>query len=505
MKKAKIYITAEEACNGCEKTQYLPELAAVLNIQIPPETKDGQRIIVKDARSKNDNGQITVAPVLVTICIDHQHDKKQKVLIAALFSSIILLFGGCFLLSIMCEQSSDADTTCQRFALKVAEDLYLIEPYFVLGMGFLLAFLFWIVPRPEKPKSLTTYVVSAVVLFLFALSGCISYIKNHFTYIPDINLYHESLYSVQSKLHIAGLQTLNESFDFVAESQMEKGEDPYSYYFKVYQIEPSPQMFVCKNADINVHITWDNSLKAVPVSNEKYSNADIPSIYGDINTDFIFPFNSDTFTLHTHVAGVKMTTEQFGESSLGISPIGNHSLVACLINYDTGEQIDTKTGILGDTITFSGIPDGTYYYTVSCEGYKTAIPESPFKLKRDYDKEIDSLPWSVDLEQEGSLLSTAFKVRVQDVNGEAVSGAEVKVRVWNDDYSSPDRSTLYPLYSDENGYLTSWHGVNDWEFYSLVDFQLYDNCHLEVQFREDEDFVRVEIKGEVGVCVMPDY
>lgn len=507
MKTAKIHITAEEAHSGCEKMLSLPEMTATLRIKLSPGVKDGQTIIVKNATFRDFNGQITTVPVLVRIYIDYQREKKRKFLTFALCPFLILLLGSGFLMGMMVGLSSDSNTTYQRLSLQVAEYLYLVEPYFVLGLSIVLSFFLWIVPRPVKFKSHTTYVVSAIIVLLIALSGCILHIRDHYTYIPDINLYHESLQSTQSRLQAAGLQISDENceFDVMAKSKMKMGQEPYNYYFKVYQTEPTPHAFVRKDINVKIYVTWSDALAAIPINSEGTGKAEIQDIYGDINTDFIYPFNSDTFSLHTGAAGGKMTTEEFGESLLGMPPRGNISLVACLINYDTGEQIDTKLGILGDTITFSDIPDGTYYYTVSCEGYKTAIPDSPFKLRQDYNSKADILPWSVNLEEEGRPFSTAFKVCIRDINGEVVRNTEVYVRVANDENALLSGGILYPLHSDDNGYLTSWHGFNNLDFYSLVDFQLYDNCHLEVQFKEGGDFVRVEIEGQIGSCVMPNY
>lgn len=232
--------------------------------------------------------------------------------------------------------SSDSNTTYQRLSLQVAEYLYLVEPYFVLGLSIVLSFFLWIVPRPVKFKSHTTYVVSAIIVLLIALSGCILHIRDHYTYIPDINLYHESLQSTQSRLQAAGLQISDENceFDVMAKSKMKMGQEPYNYYFKVYQTEPTPHAFVRKDINVKIYVTWSDALAAIPINSEGTGKAEIQDIYGDINTDFIYPFNSDTFSLHTGAAGGKMTTEEFGESLLGMPPRGNISLVACLINYD---------------------------------------------------------------------------------------------------------------------------------------------------------------------------
>lgn len=160
--------------------------------------------------------------------------------------------------------------------------------------------------------------------------------------------------------------------------------------------------------------------------------------------------------------------------------------------------------MLGDEITFSNIPNGTYYYVVSCDGYKTAIPDSLFKLERDYNREADVLPWSVNLEREEDQLSSAFKVRIQNANGNIIQDSEVDIRVVSGDASSPNTYSYYLLNSDKNGYLTFWHGIDGKNFYDLVGFQLYEDCYLEARLNETNEFVRVQIEDGIGICTIPD-
>ena len=72
------------------------------------------------------------------------------------------------------------------------------------------------------------------------------------------------------------------------------------------------------------------------------------------------------------------------------------------------------------------------------------------------------------------------------------------------DNPSPNAYTHYPLYSDENGYLTFCQGINSEVSYELVDFQLYEGCYLEARLNESNKYVRVQIKDGIGICTIPD-
>lgn len=502
MKKLNIHITAKEAKCGCERILSLPKQANALRIPIEPGIKDGKKIQVHNAIFLNESGHTTTSPVQVTIYIGYQ----RCIVIAITYIFLLLFCGLLFLFGATMNPLTDYDNAYQAFLLSLAEMVYQVEPYFMLFLSVVLSFIFWVVPRPDKLKSPITYLILIIVSFLLVLAGYIYFIRENYTYIPNINLYHESLQSAQSRFQVARLQISDENIDFndLAQRQMKEGQEPYSYYFKVYQTDPSPNTFVYVGTNVRLYVTWINEPSTISITNESGSNTELPDTYNNINTDFIYPFNADMVTLYTHVAGAKLITEGFNETSLGIFPTEDILLEACLINFDTGKQVDSKTAILGDEIIFSNIPNGTYYYIISCNGYKTAIPDSPFKLERNYSKEADILPWGVNLEKEESQLSSTFKVRIQNANGNIIQNTEIDVRAVHEDNPSPNSFIHYSLYSDENGYLTSWHGIDNRDFYDLVDFQLYEDCYLEARLNEYDEFVRVQIKDGTGICTFSD-
>lgn len=500
MKKTSIHITAKEARSGCERILSLPGQETRLRVSIAPGTKDGQKIKVNNAVFRDENGNTRRSPIQVTIYIGY-----HRCIIIALTCVFVLLFCGQILLvGVTYNSLTTQSGVYQNSLLRWAEYMYRVEPYFMLYLSIALSIIFWAVPRPDKLISPITYLILSIVAFLLACAGYIQLVKENYTYTPNIYPYRESLQIVESKIKMAGLQISDIDFNDIAESKKNEGKDAYGYDFKVYQIDPLPNTFVRMGTNVRLKVTWSGMPTAISMPDREDGNAELPDIYIDTDTRFIYTYNADMLTLSTNAAGVRMTIENFGEMTLGISRTDSIPIEACLIDYNTRKQIDSKKAILGDEITFSNIPNGTYYYVVSCNGYKTAIPDSPFKLERDYNKEVDILPWSVDLEKEDGQLLPAFKVRIQNENGNVIQDSEIDIRPVSKDNPSPNAYTHYPLRSNENGYLTFCQGINNEVSYELVDFQLYEGCYLEARLNETNEFVRVQIEDGIGICTIPD-
>ena len=500
MKKKSIHITKKEARSGCERILSLPGQETRLRVPIAPGTKDGQKIKVNNAVFRDENGDTRRSPLQVTVYVGH-----HRYIIIALTCVFVLLFCGQMLLvGVTYNSLTTQSDVYQNSLLRWAEYVYRIEPYFMLCLSIALSIIFWAVPRPDKLISPITYLILSIVAFLLAFAGYIQLVKENYTYTPNIYPYKESLQIVESKIKMAGLEISDIDFNEIAENKKNEGKDAYGYDFKVYQTDPLPNTFVRMGTNVRLKVTWNGMPTAISVPDRGDGDAELPDIYIDTDTRFIYTYNADMFTLSTDAAGVKMTIENFGEMTLGISRTDRVPIEARLIDYNTGKQIDSKKAILGDEITFSNIPNGTYYYVVSCNGYKTAIPDSPFKLERDYNKEEDILPWNVYLEREDGQLSTAFKVRIQNANGNIIQDSGIDIRPVSKDNPSPNAYTHYPLYSDENGYLTFCQGINSEVSYELVDFQLYEGCYLEARLNESNKYVRVQIKVGIGICTIPD-
>lgn len=69
MKQSCLYISDMEARNGCQKFLKLPAQVAPLRINLPPGTKNGQRLVINNAQFYDKGGIIATIPVSVTIYV----------------------------------------------------------------------------------------------------------------------------------------------------------------------------------------------------------------------------------------------------------------------------------------------------------------------------------------------------------------------------------------------------------------------------------------------------
>lgn len=213
------------------------------------------------------------------------------------------------------------------------------------------------------------------------------------------------------------------------------------------------------------------------------------------------PYNADTFTLYTDVAAARMITNDTDIRLLGVQPNTAILVEAQLIDFETDDIIDQKSAFLGEEITFSNIPSGTYYYTVSCDGYKNAFPDELFRLEEDVSQPKDELPWSVDLEENNSSPSPYFKIQLKNMQGEILRNTSAYVRAINSQHLSPNEFSACPVTSNDQGYLTLWSNTDGVDYYDVVSFQLFDGYLLEVAL-ENGEYISVDIQGDLGICIL---
>lgn len=494
MRRASLYLTPGEAKKGCKKKLKLPgqKSPKIVDIQAGTQNRDKLSVTVL---LENENGQPSLEHVQITVYIRRGWALPRHLNVALLL----------FPLAFLTIEAFGSLLTCSP-GLEIAEIIYKIEPYFMFGSGLVISLLMWIIPSPPNRKSRTSYLMSAVVVFLFILGGFAVYVKDVYTYIPKVLLGQEPLLLVAPKFQDAGfhISDANYVFNESAKAKIGDGKEPFSYFFKVYKVTPPAGTFVCSNIDVELHITWDDTPKSVSFPQADIIQLAEKDIYSEVKADFIYSYNANKLTLFPGIAAAKMSIDGFGEFLLHKTSLGSIPVEASLINFDTGIVVDTQTVDLGYEITFNDIPDGTYYYVVTCDGYLAAIPDSPFKLERNLSLEEDVLSWSVDLEKEEALLSPAFCIRTQDADGHPIRNSEFYIRAVDADNPSPSSIVFscQPLHSDDNGYLTFWYNTNNQDFYGLADFRLFDNCNLEVKLGEEGDFLPVRIDGELGICTI---
>lgn len=416
------------------------------------------------------------------------------------------------------------------FLLQMAEFVYNWEAAIIFIAGIAVSVLLWCIDSQRTKKQIRAILVASVILVTCLLSAYILHVNKTYAYLPEVNYNHYSFQYVETMLAETGFNIATINYDPIAVEKLKQDEDPYSYYFKVTQMNPEPGTFVKTDTTVTLNIAWkdyfgsasidispntpsdtpdvapdtppnvtpDNSANVVPNQNA----FDGKAFYGNINPRDLYPFNADEFTLFTSEAALQMVTNKTNFYSLGIHPNYIIPLEIQLINYDTSEIIVTKTAYLGDEVTFSDLPNGTYYYIVNADGYKTFVPDDPFRLEYDASEEKDVLPWSVNLEKLENIYSAAFKVQLCNEQGIPISYTEANVRVVSEDDLSPNQYSCYPVTSNENGYLTIWSETNGVEYYDLVDFYLCDGYRLEICLAGGYEFTPVHSEGDIGLCTI---
>lgn len=211
------------------------------------------------------------------------------------------------------------------------------------------------------------------------------------------------------------------------------------------------------------------------------------------------PYNSSSFTLDTQVAAGLMTINDSVEL-FGILQNTQEEVIVNLIDNYTNRIVDTKCANLGSTITFSGIPNGTYYYAINCAGYKETLSRNAFTLERNTTLPEDSLAWYAVIEPNNNEYSIPFTIQVQNVHGEILKNVSVEIGAINTKNLYTDRYSAYLMKTDEQGNLTSWENIDGVDYYHLVSFQLAIGYYFEIS--TDGMFGKVDAPGNPSVCIV---
>ena len=183
--------------------------------------------------------------------------------------------------------------------------------------------------------------------------------------------------------------------------------------------------------------------------------------------------------------------------SLGIVPRNAAAASVSIVDYLTGETVETLEISLGETVAFQPLPAGYYYIQAACQDYT------------DYKGGV----WLVSGAQEGS---AAFPVNLE--NPEAVFEEPVKVRVLNEDGKAESRCAIaiavtrnntrhissMELETDRAGYVcfisTSEAEDSTSDIYRVAQFSLREGCILGY-YNEEAEFVPVVMDGS-SECVI---
>lgn len=303
----------------------------------------------------------------------------------------------------------------------------------------------------------------------------------------------------------------SEEFDDIARMKQNDGEDLISHSFYVTDCFPKPGTLVEKNTDVVLFVSWrpkaigdgtgknetengQNLVYSRPVSND---DDVIENPFPDFDPRFCYPLNSNEFTLTVEELAVRMLTEGNEEWSLGAVPTTKVLMQVDLIDFDSGNIIDSKTAYLGDTVHFGDIPNGTYYYKIKCEGYKTGYSGSPFVFKYNGSEMKDNLPWITFLEKTDVKFGPGFKVKMLSSSEAILQYTETIISVTDKTGRS---GSSYPAYINEDGFLTLWMGINDVDYYFIADFYVADG-YTSTVFNKENNPIEAH-PGSDGICIL---
>lgn len=187
---------------------------------------------------------------------------------------------------------------------------------------------------------------------------------------------------------------------------------------------------------------------------------------------YIPSFNTDTITFYVNETALKIETgnEAF-DRSLGPKYLDNAVVTLYRNNHEYGNARP-----INGRVTFTSLPAGTYYHHVSCAGYQP-YTSSSFMLSYNSACEKDVLSWGIDLDKSNAQFWPPFKIKIVDRAGVPIKNEEVHVSImcWNDPDTESSNSLQHT--TDNNGYLTLWHG-GDKDYYDLASFRLIrDNAY----------------------------
>ena len=377
----------------------------------------------------------------------------------------------------------------------------LIISVFISTVFFLLGNIKKLTRRKKQWNKLSVIFLIICIILSITLHAFVEHVQRECTYVPNFRM-GAPLSDVRAKLVNSGLEYNIDDieFDEIAQTHRENGEDVSSLYYRVTRTDPEPGTFTCKGKEVKLWVTWEDGLSHIAIEETNISDFIYEDYYEDIDSDLLLPFNTNSFSLLISKAVLKINAEGQDERILGIYSDTESSVKISLIDFDSGEIIEEKKASIGDKISFTNLPDGTYYYTVKCTGYKTYIPETPFRICWDSSHERDEFQWAISLESVDNVYSNTFSVQLVDAKGGPMADANISVQGIDNNYPYPDQIDSLPLVSNKDGYLTLWANTNGIDHYGVAKFQLLDGCSLQL-IDEDGEVVTVK-SNDSSVCVI---
>lgn len=217
------------------------------------------------------------------------------------------------------------------------------------------------------------------------------------------------------------------------------------------------------------------------------------------NTDDAVVYNAEEFSVSVEIKMAEMIID--GEKvEMGIVPNVSESVNVSLVDYSAEKVVETKTTYAGDSVRFTNISEGLYYYYVEKDGYIKSAPQTPFRLIEDVNIGKDLLTWSNCIEKEKIEYADPFSVKVVDIYGKELREKEIMVRVIERDNPNPTSFTSHRLYTNEDGFMTYWTRINGIDHFDIVNFIVAKEALLQIE-NENGEYQSVDADGS-EICII---
>lgn len=325
--------------------------------------------------------------------------------------------------------------------------------------------------------------LAAVVLVLFLmLTGYTYYCNQTYIRLPTVNYMIDSYDTVHQKLPDVSPRLKISSN---SERQYQHDPDLSSSCFRVLFMSPAPGTFQKKEAPLTLYLTWSDKIYDTESS--------MPSgLFSNQQLENMPTFHANQFTLYTHAMGALLLTHMenplFDYSYLGADKSNQTSVTISLFNYETKQRVQSFQISLGDSVTFSDLPSGTYYYTAVADGYRSVISDHPFHLDASSEQLSDTCAWGVSMEPISSDYSLESKVRLVDAQNQPLANVSAELCLDMQDGSLIDFYDSQPVRTDENGTVMMTYSINSVSVSYPLTVSLSDQYTLSASLLDQNSF-----------------
>lgn len=365
--------------------------------------------------------------------------------------------------------------------------------------------IFSFVKEPTS-KAVKAFIIIIPIFLSAILSIGRNYSEKRYTSVPSFHFNQDSVDDAYSKLDNASLWHSDEHIvvDESSKKYLKNGEDLTNHALKVTDCNPKPGTIVKKETIVTLYAHWSDEIETRNLNDPLMENFDRKEFYGNPNVSALATYNTLDIKICAQPAALKELIGDAEKSTTVYPSLAMEDTVKIqLIDYASNEIVDQAICYLGDEITFPNIQTGIYYFTVSCDGYQTALSENPFCLDYDSSEPEYSPCWYIPLEKTENAYCPPFKIRLQDKQGNPLSNTTVNMYVNSEDDTASNTTHWSPSFkTDKDGYLCNEEG-NYLLPGGIVEFQVLDGYFIQIFFdNKNETPVRVDPMGSDEACVI---